>query len=415
MGFSIIYKKLFEVNILHDFLLEGIPEAFVKQYQEKYDIHKYLIIEPTDECKKLLKGHKMLFKKTKTGFFVGIEVKEQTVNNEVEFTPYVAFETLLSLNFSVHVKDYTFFNFTNLPQTIAKDDIFLFTNIQKNSTSQPVALSTPIPNFNKSEYYYPGALVTRSNKLWEAKNEKFEQVSFKSTEWKEIARKQYFHPEDKVTPVAQKYKYTFTNGAVKNAHFELFRIDGTKAVEFEIDEDEAIESYELNLMNFPSGTYRLEVNAEGNTDTLEFYWNRDFTLKKPFAVIEIAHIPAKSVQSSECQLLNTATNPNTLWDEKTNRIFNIYFKNRSTYWYYIFSKPQLEADVNNYGDFIPVDDSKTRFISNEIKPLTQIPIEITNFDGETLLPNPDTNNIYPRRIQGHLPDNTFKIYSEIYL
>ena len=118
-------------------------------------------------------------------------------------------------------------------------------------------------------------------------------------------------------------------------------------------------------------------------------------------VIEIVHKPDKDL--GDYQLID-AVNQELLSPE-----FIIRFKNRSTFWRYIFNKEQLVSDAQ-LGEFERDGDvnEKKNFKTQSPKPLTQSLESVKKFNTEILLPNPQVNLVKPDTTDG-------QIYSEIHV
>ena len=77
MSYSIVYKELFRVKILHRYFLDkGIDEfrSMNKTEKEKqlsqYDFRTFLKIIPTIETMQQINGHNLVFKTLNSGFTV---------------------------------------------------------------------------------------------------------------------------------------------------------------------------------------------------------------------------------------------------------------------------------------------------------------------------------------------------------
>lgn len=116
MAFSIKYKPLFTVDILHNFFLnKGLAEFHSMSNSEKskqldsYEISSFVNIIPTPKTQQKLNGYNLVFKIINNGFTVWSKV---TGNNDN--IPFISFDDELSFTFLVQLKDSTFYNYTNL-------------------------------------------------------------------------------------------------------------------------------------------------------------------------------------------------------------------------------------------------------------------------------------------------------------
>lgn len=129
MTFSIKYKPLFEVKILHHFFLDkGDTDFFSmsEKEQEKqltdFDLNSTLKTIPSTDTNRKLAGHKLVLHPTKHGFTVYASV---SANSDI--TPFINLDDTLELTFLLKLVDNTFFNYTNLDIANA-GKLFLFTN-----------------------------------------------------------------------------------------------------------------------------------------------------------------------------------------------------------------------------------------------------------------------------------------------
>ncbi len=135
MAFSITYRPLFQVNILHNyFLSDGTGDTIESDLLAKYDARGFVDLIPTDQTISILKGHKMVFKKQAEGFTVYIKVSGDT--GILERTPFIDVIHELQLTFVIKVIDPLFWNYTDLP---FKGNLFYFGNVRP--TTEPVSLS----------------------------------------------------------------------------------------------------------------------------------------------------------------------------------------------------------------------------------------------------------------------------------
>ena len=145
MSFSIQYKPLFKVDILHLFFLNnGLKTLFsmnaadAANQLDGYDLNSFFNITPTLETQEKLKGYNLAFRSINTGFTVWSKV-----SNEDNTFPFIPLTNDLSLTFLVKIKDSVFYNYTDInPNSLGKT--FYFSN-RRISTEAPA-----FPLINKS-------------------------------------------------------------------------------------------------------------------------------------------------------------------------------------------------------------------------------------------------------------------------
>lgn len=148
MSFSNIYGLLFEVTFLHNYFLNNGEETFAsmadadkEKMLQQFNTDAFTEITPTLETNIAIRNHKMLFKKTKTGFGVYIRVKATD-----ESDPFIKVPIDLNLKFLIKINDYQFENYTNLDFAFTQS--YLFSNVKP--LTEPVSFKyLPLINDNK--------------------------------------------------------------------------------------------------------------------------------------------------------------------------------------------------------------------------------------------------------------------------
>jgi len=169
---ALSFKKLFEVKILHHYFLnEGMIHFEAMASDDKlrqlsaYDIHDVFRIRPTTDCLPKLAGHKLIFKKTFTGFLVGTQT--EIGDSAKAFADLVEKE---QFSFELQIKDSQLFNYSALPIKELPNHIYYFSN--RKPDSQYPNLATMAHEFDNGAAsaaavdgdpdtfaYYPGDLL----------------------------------------------------------------------------------------------------------------------------------------------------------------------------------------------------------------------------------------------------------------
>jgi hypothetical protein len=136
MTFSIKYKPLFQVNILHLFFLsKGVQDFISMNETEKtkeldwYDVSTVFNILPSHKTTQTLKDHNLVLKVTNTGFSVWSKVTGNQNN-----IPFIDLDNDLSFTFRIQIKDTKFYNYTNLKPE-KSDKLYYFSNKRLNGES----------------------------------------------------------------------------------------------------------------------------------------------------------------------------------------------------------------------------------------------------------------------------------------
>lgn len=116
MSFSTTYKKLFEVQLFHNYFLNdgattfsSMTDADQKKQLKLFDLTDIIDIIPTQETSSKMAGHKIVFKIHESGLSAYCKIANGTTN-----TPFISLPDDLDLNFVLKIKDSLFGNYTKL-------------------------------------------------------------------------------------------------------------------------------------------------------------------------------------------------------------------------------------------------------------------------------------------------------------
>jgi hypothetical protein len=138
-------ERLFEVRILHEFYLNkdssasyfSLDSATRASYLDTllqnngYDIRKDLIIEPAGETGKILENHHLRFVRTRTGFMIGVKVKQVSG----KYYPFIEPAINTPMTFRLQICNPGLKNFTNLPLNPATPAVY--SQLQQESQFSP--------------------------------------------------------------------------------------------------------------------------------------------------------------------------------------------------------------------------------------------------------------------------------------
>ena len=137
MGFTLSYKTLFEVRLLHHFFLDRASDLFdnmdlagKSRALKGYDVREFINIEPTAACAKVLRKYHFIYKNTPLGLIVGTRANF----TGGKYFPTLGLDDTLQFTFKVSFGDIFFSNYTALPLLQTKDAVYFFQNI---STASP--------------------------------------------------------------------------------------------------------------------------------------------------------------------------------------------------------------------------------------------------------------------------------------
>ncbi|WP_418604231.1 hypothetical protein [Hwangdonia sp.] len=133
MAFSTTYKPLFEVELLHDYFLNDGTTAFStlsdadkKKRLKLIDISEFIEIVPSQGTLDKMAGHKIVFKKHKSGLSAYCKLVNASQN-----TPFIPIPSDFKLTFIIRVADSFFGNYTEL--TVGGTNIFFFGNTKPST------------------------------------------------------------------------------------------------------------------------------------------------------------------------------------------------------------------------------------------------------------------------------------------
>lgn len=148
MAFRILYKTLFQIELLHSYFLDdgAVPFSSMnaedkKKQLQNYQMSSYLNVVPTFGTHQKLKNHKLIIRNNKDGFRVLVSVTEE---ND-KYISEVLLNGDLQLTFLLYSKDYLFDNYTEL--TKEENRLYYFSNVKPGTEANPysyIPLNTSI-------------------------------------------------------------------------------------------------------------------------------------------------------------------------------------------------------------------------------------------------------------------------------
>jgi hypothetical protein len=158
------YRTLFQVDIAHDYFLSRGDVVFEAQAARArdalgrlYRVGQFLEITPDAATLGVLRGHRMIFRQTDTGFLVAVQLDVTAPDIRPAVPPGPDF----SLSFSLRSTDGRFANYTELGA--AGGDFLRFSNASQNRVAGRNFLSLPTPGFNAARRYVAGETRAQVN------------------------------------------------------------------------------------------------------------------------------------------------------------------------------------------------------------------------------------------------------------
>ena len=461
MGFTIGYKRLFSVKILHGYFLNQGEKAYDALNSteriladKSYRVSDFLQIIPSTDTLEIMKGRSMVFRQDNSGFFVGIRIDQQEFEAG-KIIPFLPLNEEVKLRFYVKLSDPNFFNYTSLPLQRKPNNIYLFHNELNNAPTGEPHLSSPLQAYDSSQSYVAGSLIvdnaSNPTQLFEAIRDT-NGGPFQAADWQEQVLGDLYQnpPENYVKgdvvrqgnslfealtdptvappdpaqwaekPISHQYvgdgdlttlvPSVFSigiSGGTSYAKIQVYRPGEATPIHISDPvQGGIIHAVSADLRSLRSGMYHLEVvNATGSVLNSSIsglvYLDQELYQTGAWGVIEVVHKPG--IDLGEYQLISLTD------DQLLSPEYFLKLKNRSTWWRYIFNDEQNVADAD-LGEFERDGDpaEKKQFKTLTTMPLTQSVKLLKKFNTDILLPNPQVNLVKPDTGDG-------QIYSEIYI
>jgi hypothetical protein len=382
MSYTLKYKKLFEVKLLHDYYLDKSDEFFTdlppdeqKVQLNNYDVGNFLHVSPAEKSVKLMRDHRLIFKNTKQGFVLLCQL-DNSDNNK----PFIALDDL-KLTFLLQGSNNYILNFTSLPLSGNAGHIYYYSNLAGNSGANFPSLSLPMPAFAAGDTYLTGDMVMFGGQAYLALQELAPATADPGTAgsgWLLINDIAYTSTSDRLVSGSSFYNFQFPNPDME-IKVEVRDMKDQLIYQIIKDNKGGNTSSDIDLRSLISGKYHLNIKDTADNSELEdldFYLNNDLPATSSiFGVIEIF-----VNKGSGYHILNASGAIKELE-------YEIRFKNRLTNWRYIAQSDKsvlLETDPNPF--------THSGYIKIKIE--------------DTDMPNPEVDTI---------KEDSGKIISEIYV
>lgn len=428
MAFKVIYKNLFEIMLLHDFYLKdpaafhepGTGEELTLQRnilsQNNYHIGRVLLVEPTQECLHLLRGRRMVFRPTATGFVVAMEVVLETDGSDDHYLPFIPLEEGLRLSFRLRIKDPHFAHYTNLRVQPGVAGNYYFSNAPQGGGLVYPYLSLEPGAYAGGRYYEMGEQVSSGGDIYQAQVNIDDITSPGSAGWlqREVLPRYVSYRDRQL--VGSRIDYQFTLAAGDLAEDAEFRLTDESATEvFHLDEggtgippfrffslDLSEIEIETGVEGIPPGYYELETSTSaGYSETKDLLIDPARYIPGDLGLLEIVHEPGLN----DFRLLEPQGWLREEDGTTQHPVFQICFQRRSTYWqFYLQEEDIAQVSDSNYDVFVSEGYIVTK--SPQELSVSGKKLNLSNGSEVRQLPGVTNLSIKPR------PD---KFYSEVYV
>lgn len=430
-----IYKRLFEVRILHGFHLDhwywngNTPLAFHRYasdadrefiLENKYNILEDLIIEPTAKTKKLLKGTRMPWRILPSGILVGLEVERTTDGAGItRFFPKISLPEDATWTFVLRARNPQFFNITNHALRPTLPGRYYFSNLFATEHGKVFpSLSVQLPGFSANRTWEMGELIRVGSQIREAAKTTSMLTDF--TVISSLANWSHYVHSGNRTALPKQFTYRFDSrfnnlNPVTSAEFTLSDMNGDEKLKIEKEYTVTPAPDEINLdfryyplppnptvddlthrIPLEAGWYRLTIQING-----ALYEQRDIMLRNDLSeddsvlgLIEIGNGPTSDAfrlfDPADGSLRLTAVSDNgaTRWRPP---VFEVRLLSRATYWQYQIEKtaglPPHDIDFTE----VQYQSIPKRLVT--LKPrrlsLARAPVRVDTPSTDIYLPNPE--------------------------
>lgn len=398
MGFTLTYKTLFEVKLLHHYFLNKAGDLFDNMSDadksialKGYDVRDFISIEPTAECARVLNRYHLIYKNTPSGLIVGTRATQ----NAGKSFPAFAVEDGLRFTFKVYFDDIFFSNYTALPLSKNRSAMYYFQNRKTNSPKKFPHLTQFAAAFTGGETYSSGEILSDNaaapTKLFIAK--KISNNAPPHADWINddlVAGKplQYATRKDLLPVYTDSIRYNTNETNLTLAVSIKNRSGDTITPKFETvtENDKSVALVDIHFL--PEDFYTIKLEDAGKPYSKEFSFYRLSAPSNADALIDI-------IVKSDDAAYNMLAGDGSLLEP----VYELRFKNRSTVWRYLGEK-------------------FTNLPTSGPHPLTKkglVPVTVSNKDGNPVadMPNPNVNMV---KTEHPALDNThYEVISEIYI
>jgi hypothetical protein len=406
---KILYKQILNLELWHDYYL-GQPESHALPLAN-YQISEMLALVPTKNCQQVLKNLRWVFHPQPHGASIFASVEEVTSGDaKTNFPTQIAVDRPERLAFWLVVRDRYFANFTNLPLTAPRQQIYYFSNRSGNQ-GHALFLTQPLSVYASNTSYHVGQLVTHDGKTLEALRDRTKKsVIPDPNDWDILPSSQYVSELDRFRQQEASRMYTILE-ANPGDRFRFTLVDVNEQETFALEMTAPTNhipgngiAVSLNFQQQISGCYQLRLN---NIQVDKFILCEQAIARDAFALVEI--VLNQNLVSPAFSLLKFEDRK-TLIQPKT---YIIRFKNRTTHWRYRYEKPH-GFTKDKLPDF-ELKDDKTYF-SRRPQGLLRQPQRLLTDGKDRRLPAPGVIAIKPeKQIDPETEKDAIAIFSDIHL
>jgi hypothetical protein len=362
---QIVYRKLFEVEIRHDyFLLPGLPEKFATDFK----LSKLFTIQPSSDTEKMMQDHKMLFRTTDSGFVVLIRCEYLTPS--AVYASAIDLDDALNFSFYWTLNDPHALNYTNQRIIEQEKKIYFFSTRTGSVEGTVNFLNTAIPAFGSTylgePLYRLGDIIRESGATYELIEKESPVTNFpaNAAKWQKIndAVVNYINPNDRIMLQGVRFVYERTNSNPgenitarllddNSQEILLGTIMGTGQSQGEytapLNGTDPV-NFVLDFSHIKAGLYTLEIHEASGINQSSFY------LMDPMIKDDLFAVSSFYVSGNALPFTFIREDPalkRWITDDPA-KMFTLRFRNRLTRWKYlnqddtIFDQPAVPRPLS---------------------------------------------------------------------
>lgn len=424
-----IYKRLFELRILHDYFLSkadgtsiyDLTPAEKSSFLDEqvrlthYNVPQFLPIQPTENTAKIFKNFHLKMATEPYGFIVGIEVKPQLqASGDEKYFPFIQGVQNHKLGFKLTSTSTEIKTVTNDRLQVPTPYAYYFSNQNPAGVKTFPYLSLPVSDFQAGQDYETSELAVIGGNLSQALEDT---NSPDAAKWQNINGVGLANEQDRIL-IGKQFNYRIPNPA-NNVLATLKDTAGAEVKSITYSKSDPFTNLHLDFRfqglendEIPDGSYQLEVRADGfMVENKNIHMSDDLFQPQLVGATQIflnETDAAFKVFNADGSLITQKNADNSI---KPHPVFEILLQRRSTYWRYLSASGKNLSTTPVSALFLNEDSGQLK--TKDLKPLTFFPIEFQSDDPGTpainervFLPNPRT---------GGLRRENKKLYSDIYV
>lgn len=427
---TIIYKRIAEVQVLHDYFLTTSDSVsfFDKNKENKsqflldqlgsgrYNSNDFVDLTLSEQSKKYLEQYKIVVLPSSLGFIIAIEVEAVIQSGKTMYRPKVQVDENTNLLFELRSIGF-FRSITNVSIKSALPAHYYFTNKGKAPLTETVVpayeslpLSQPVIGFDSGRNYQMGAIAIVKNKIQEANRNT---SSNNDNHWDDIPDRRWVTDADKVL-LPQQFVYHLEGvNNVKKVRLILEDEANQKVKTIIKEESRAFDSVFVDFLKqdeadggdiIPEGWYKLRVKVQNKAFVnYQVYLKPELYEATNLAMIDLRFDELDSPYSllDKDGFLKTHILANGT--KIPHPVFEIRLKNRKTYWRYKKEGTFSQTEIDSTSQHLKV--QSDALVSRKPKALTAVLTQFHNGSSLTL-PNPE---------QSSMKVEEDKVYSDIFI